>query len=275
MKNTQEIKETALAAADIIRERAPGFTATKAIVLGSGLGPLVEALRDAVAISYSDLPGFPRPSVEGHAGTLHLGTLGGQAVFMMQGRSHYYESGRPDGMKTALLALRELGVKTLFLTNAAGSLLEETGPGELILIKDHINYSGLNPLIGESGSERFIDMTTAYDETIRSGLKRSAFELDIPLTEGVYMWFSGPSFETPAEINMARVLGADAVGMSTVPEVIYGRFLGMKIAGVSIVTNYAAGMNDEPLSHEQTMDNADRAAQNFQRILIQYLESLS
>ncbi|ANL44988.1 purine nucleoside phosphorylase [Rhizobium phaseoli] len=226
------------------------------IVLGSGLGSLVDQLDGAVRIPYRDLPGFPVSAVSGHAGDVVAGRLGGVPVIMLSGRVHYYEKGDANAMRLPLEVLKALGVEALILTNSAGSLREDMPPGSVMQITDHINYSGMNPLIGEESDHRFVGMTNAYDTDLAAAMRKAAAKLKIELAQGVYMWFSGPSFETPAEIRMARILGADAVGMSTVPEVIIARMLGLRVAAASVITNYGAGMTGNELSHEETKDMA-------------------
>jgi len=245
-----------------------------ALVLGSGLGAVSEAVTQRKAFDYADLPGFPQPSVAGHGGRLVLGRLAGCPVAVMEGRAHYYESGQADGMNLALATLKELGCRRLVLTNAAGSLRDDVGPGRLLLLRDHINLVGVSPLFGLRGNERFVDLVEAYDPAARRRLLEHSRRLDIKLAEGVYVWFCGPHFETPAEIRAARVLGGDAVGMSTVPEVIAARFLGLKVTALSMITNLAAGMSAEPLSHEQTMRHATAAAGDMTRLLTAFLEDL-
>jgi len=262
--------------ARIIRERGGRFGApTVAIVLGSGLGAVADAMREAVTIPYGDLPGFPRPRVRGHAGCLRLGWLGDRNVAVMQGRAHYYETGDVAAMKAPLCILATLGCRAVILTNSAGSLKPEAGPGSLMMITDHINFAGANPLIGEPGEKRFVDMSEAYDGQLRAHLRATADRLAIPLHEGVYMWFSGPSFETPAEIRAARTLGADVVGMSTVPEVLLARWLGLRVAAISIIANPAAGMGERPLSHETSVAEAARAADGLVCLLTGLLEDCS
>jgi purine-nucleoside phosphorylase len=238
-----------------------------AIVLGSGLGPFAEEAGGAISIPYADIPGFPVPGVEGHSGRLVVGDIEGRRVALFQGRGHYYEHGRADAMRVAIDALRALGGETLLLTNAAGGLNKEWLPPALVAIRDHINFAGANPLIGYSGPDRFVPLTQAYDLGLISELHEAARASDIELFEGVYMWFSGPSFETPAEIRAARVLGADLVGMSTVPEVILARRAGLRCAAVSVVTNYAAGLGGGDPSHEETQAVAAKAAASFKRLL--------
>lgn len=226
------------------------------MVLGSGLGGLVDEVRDAVRVPYTDLPYFPVSGVSGHAGEVVAGLLGGKPVMMLSGRIHYYEQGNPAAMRPLLEVLKGVGVTSLVLTNSAGSLREEIPPGSVMLIGDHINFSGTNPLFGEPTDRRFVGLTEAYDVKMRKVFEQAAKKAGIDLKTGVYMWFSGPSFETPAEIRMARIMGADAVGMSTVPEVILARFLGMRVAACSVITNFAAGMTGAELSHDETKDMA-------------------
>ncbi|RCS24825.1 purine-nucleoside phosphorylase [Phyllobacterium salinisoli] len=238
-----------------------------AVVLGSGLGPLVDVVEDALRFSYADLPGFPVSGVSGHAGELVAGRLSGKPVLILSGRAHYYEEGNAAAMRPALETLKSLGIETLILTNAAGSVREDLAPGSVMLIDDHINYSGLNPLIGELSDERFVGMTAAYDAGLKQAFEDAAAKAGETLPRGVYMWFSGPSFETPAEIRMARALGADAVGMSTVPEVILARFLGLRVAACSVITNLGAGMTGGELSHQETKDMAPIGGRRLQAIL--------
>ena len=245
-----------------------------AIVLGSGLGPLAEAVADPVSLAYADLPGFPAAGVGGHTGSLVLGHLAGRPVAILKGRAHVYETGNPAAMAGALDALAELGCETLILTNAAGSLRTDVGPGEVVLIVDHINLTGLNPLTGDGGDDRFVDMSRAYDRDLADLFRSAAEGLAIDLHEGVYMWFPGPSFETPAEIRAARVLGADVVGMSTVPEVILARRRGMRVVALSNITNLGTGLSPEPLSHAQTLTRAEVGAGKIQRLLTEVVGTL-
>ncbi|AAK85952.1 purine nucleoside phosphorylase [Agrobacterium tumefaciens] len=252
---------------DILVERLNGLMPRVAIVLGSGLGSLVEEVSDPIRVPYANLPGFPTSGVSGHAGELVAGYLGGEPVMMLSGRVHYYEKGDPAAMRAVIEALAGLGVQSLILTNSAGSVRQDMPPGSVMQITDHINYSGMNPLIGEESDRRFVGMTTAYDPDLMLAMRNAAIRATVPLFGGVYMWFSGPSFETPAEIRMARVLGADAVGMSTVPEVILARFFGMRVAAASVITNYGAGMTGAELSHEETKDMAPVGGKRLAAIL--------
>ncbi|MBL4596805.1 MAG: purine-nucleoside phosphorylase [Robiginitomaculum sp.] len=234
-----------------------------AIVLGSGLGGLVDLVENKVVIPYADIPGFPISSVASHAGELVLGQIAGAEVVLMAGRIHYYEAGDPAAMMVPLEVLWELGCRVLLLTNAAGSLHEDVPPASASLITDHINFSGLNPLIGDHRPPQFIDLGKAYDRQICDRIRLAAKTSGAELHEGVYVWISGPSFETPAEINMVRKLGGDLVGMSTVPEVILARKQGFRVGAISLVTNYGSGMRDEVLSHEHTMREAARGSKNM------------
>ncbi|MEZ2130230.1 MULTISPECIES: purine-nucleoside phosphorylase [unclassified Sinorhizobium] len=241
---------------DLLVERLGALAPRYGIVLGSGLGSLVDELSEPVRIAYAELPGFPVSAVSGHAGEVVAGHLGDVPVIMLSGRAHYYEKGAAGAMRVPIEAMKDLGVESLILTNSAGSLREEVPPGSVMQITDHINFSGTNPLIGEEGDKRFVGMTSAYDTDLIMRMRKAAEKVDIKLPHGVYMWFSGPSFETPAEIRMARILGADAVGMSTVPEVILARQFGLRVAAASVITNYGAGMTGAELSHEETKDMA-------------------
>lgn len=253
-------------------ERLGGRVPKLAIVLGSGLGDLSAAVGDAIRIPYRDLPGFPVGGVSGHAAEVVAGRIGRSQVLMLSGRSHYYEKGDAAAMRPALEALAGIGVTSLVLTNAAGSLVETMAPGSVMLIEDHINYAGANPLIGEEGDRRFVGMTAAYDARLRAALEKAAERTATPIHKGVYVWFSGPSFETPAEIRMARGFGAHAVGMSTVPEVILARFLGLRVAACSVITNYAAGMTGAELSHDETRDMAPVGGRRLAAIVKAMLE---
>ena len=250
-----------------LRERGLESLPPLGIVLGSGLGPFADEAVGGVSAAYSELPGFPVPSVEGHAGRLVVGEIEGRRVALFQGRSHYYERGDAGVMRVAIDAFKSLGGETLLLTNAAGGLRPEWAPPALVAVTDHINFSGAKPLIGHAGADRFVPLTRAYDPELIETLRCAAGEANVALHEGVYLWFSGPSFETPAEIRAARTLGADLVGMSTVPEVILARRAGLRVAAVSVVTNFAAGLSGGDPSHEETQEVARRAADAFKRLL--------
>ncbi len=247
-----------------------------AIVLGSGLGPLADEASEATAIPYADIPGFPMPTVAGHAGRLVVGQIEGKRVALFQGRGHYYERGDANAMRVAIETFRRLGGERLILTNAAGGLNMEWAPPSLVAITDHINFAGANPLIGGPGGDRrFVPLTEAYDKSLRAKLHEAARAENVELHDGVYMWFSGPSFETPAEIRAARILGADLVGMSTVPEVILARFFGLRCAAVSVVTNYAAGLSGGDPSHEETQEYARLASDRFRRLLRAFIREVA
>ncbi|SDE28990.1 purine-nucleoside phosphorylase [Rhodobacter capsulatus] len=258
--------------ADLIRARAGAEPPTLGLILGSGLGHIAEEV-EGIFIDYAELPGFPHAGVSGHNPKLVIGQLEGVRVAVLGGRVHYYEHGNPAEMRLPLEILRDLGCSEVLLTNAAGSLRDDIGPGDLMALCDHINFAGVNPLIGEPTEARFVPMTEAYDPQLRAALQTAATAEGIALPEGVYCWFSGPSFETPAEIRAAKILGADAVGMSTVPEVILARFLGLRVAAVSIVTNMGAGLSSEAISHDHTKAMAPLGAAKFERILRRFLRS--
>lgn len=266
------MSRNAEALADRIRARAGAAPVAMGLILGSGLGHLAGAV-EGTAIPYAELEGFPHAGVSGHTPQLVVGDLEGVRVAVFGGRAHYYESGRADVMRLPLEVLKALGAGHLIATNAAGSLRADIPPGGLMLLSDHINFAGANPLIGEKTDSRFVPLTEAHDPGMRADLKAAAEAEGIALPEGVYAWFSGPSFETPAEIRAIRTLGADAVGMSTVPEVILARFLGLKVAAISTITNMGAGMADEEISHEQTKAIAPQGAAKLEKILRRYLRS--
>ena len=257
----------------VIRSRAPAFTPRVGIVLGSGLGGYADQAEPVATIPYAELPGFPLPGVAGHSGKLVLGRIGGTPVALLSGRAHYYEHGRADVMKVAVRTLAALGCTMLILTNSAGSLRREVEPGSVMLITDHINFTGQSPLFGETGKERFVNMVGAYDAAGAARLTAIAAATGVTLHTGTYMWFSGPQFETPAEIRAAVALGADAVGMSTVPEVILARHAGLAVVALSAITNLGAGMSDEALSHDHTLRMAAIAAEKISRLLNAFLES--
>ena len=258
---------------EVIAARAPGFRPKVAVVLGSGLGGFAEEVTAIATIPYGELPGFPVTGVSSHAGQLVLGHVGPTPVAVLQGRVHYYEHGRADEMKGAIRAMAALGCETLLQTNAAGSLRLDMPPGSPMVISDHINFTGVNPLFSEpSGDGRFVDMVDAYDPKLVEQMLAVARANNIICHDGVYVWFCGPSFETPAEIRAARTLGADAVGMSTVPETILARQAGMKVVAVSLMTNFAAGLTHDKIGHEQTLAVARDAAGKVQRLLRLFLE---
>jgi purine-nucleoside phosphorylase len=258
-----------------IRNLAGDTPITAALILGSGLSALADELRDKVAIPYADLDGFPSGgAVSGHGRELLIGTMGSKRLAILTGREHYYEHGNAAAMRPALEVLAELGATTLLLTNSAGSLDAEVQPGSLMLIADHINYAGMNPLIGEPTDRRFVNMVDAYDPELRRRSHEIASGLGIALKDGVYLWYSGPSFETVAEIRMAITLGANAVGMSTAPEVILARMLGLRVWACSSITNMGAGLSDEKISHEHTKTMAVQGAEKLRRLIPALVEAL-
>lgn len=240
------------------------------VVLGTGLGPVADLVQNPVIIPYAHIIGFPKGNVSGHSARVVAGTIGTSRVFMMQGRAHYYEHGDPAIMRYPIEAMAALGIKNLILTNAAGSLLEDVPPGSLSLIADHINLSGINPLIGLSDDSRFVPMVDAYAPHLRAGLMDAAREARLSLTEGIYQWFPGPSFETPADIRASKMLGATLVGMSTVPEVILARRIGLHVAALSMVTNYGAGLFGGAPSHTETKTVAAEGGMRMKALLAQF-----
>jgi len=259
-------------AASVIRSRIGDKPVDVGLVLGTGLGAIADHITSPIAFSYDDLPGFAHPLVGGHEAEFVVGTIGTACVAVMKGRVHHYETGNSAAMRVPLETLSLLGANAVVLTNAAGSTRPELKPGSLVAIRDHINLTGQNPLIGETGDARFVDLSAAYDPVLRERFARAAAESGRRISEGVYMWRSGPSFETPAEVQVVRMLGADLVGMSTVPEVIIARHLGMRVLAVSMVTNFAAGLNAEPLSHAQTMRAAAASIVPLTRVLVKLFE---
>ncbi|MDP4004608.1 purine-nucleoside phosphorylase [Methylobacterium sp. NEAU K] len=256
--------------------RAAGFAGAYAcaLVTGTGLGGIAAGIEDRVSVDYGQIPGFPGAGVSGHGGRLHRGRIAGRPVLVFEGRAHAYERGDAAAMRVPLACAHGLGATRLLLTNASGSLRLETGPGSLVLLADHINLSGLNPLIGEASDARFVPMTDAYDPALRARLRAAAGACGMRLGEGVYAWFSGPSFETPAEVRMAGLLGADLVGMSTAPEVILARFLGLPVAAISVVTNLAAGVAGGAPHHAETKAVAARAAEDLGRLVRAFVAGL-
>jgi len=269
---------TPFEAADIIRARKPGFAPRVAMILGSGLGVLAEQMQDAVAIGFDELPGFPISTVHGHAGELILGTLAGVEVVCMKGRGHFYEGYGMGVMTSAVRTLKLLGCEMLFVTNAAGSLRADVDAGSLVAITDHINWLPGTPMIGpndERFGPRFFSMANAYDSDIRDLVKATAASKNITLHEGVFIAYPGPNFETAAEIRAMARLGADTVGMSVVPEVVSARHCGLKVTGVSVITNLAEGMSPFPLSHEQTLKYAAIGAKDLVVLILAFLENVA
>ncbi len=243
---------------------------TLALMLGSGLGSLADQAENAVEISYSDIDGFPVPSVAGHDGKMVFGTLNGRDVLFLKGRVHAYETSDFTAYKNLIRTVKALGIETLFTTSASGSLHTDMPPGSIMMIADHINFMGINPMLGQNDDDigpRFPDMGDAWGRDLREKIISTAKDQGINLHQGVYMAFRGPCFETPAEIKMARTLGGDAVGMSAVPENIIANHCGLKVAGCAVITNLGAGMLDEKLSHDHTLAGAKLAYDNLVKLI--------
>jgi xanthosine phosphorylase len=257
-------------AVSVIRAKSDGREPLVALVLGSGLGAIADRLIDRVDIGYGELPGFLRPSVQGHAGRLVLGTLAGVPLACLSGRAHLYEGIDARPVNTLVRTLKGIGCRALVLTNAAGSLRPEVGPGSIVLIEDHINLQGTNPLVGPNDDRvgpRFVDLTEVYSRRLREVIAAASARTGVELARGVYLATLGPTFETPAEIRAHRALGADLVGMSTVPEAISARHAGLEVAALSIVTNLAAGLADAPLTHAETLAHSAAAADRVGALL--------
>jgi purine-nucleoside phosphorylase len=258
-------------AAEYINKKTNGLKIYAGLVLGSGLGDLAEEIENKIIIPYKEIPNFPVSTVQGHAGRLVIGKLEGKVVLCMQGRFHFYEGWGMDQVVFPVQVMRVLGIERLIVTNAAGCVNKEWKPGDLMLITDHIKITtAQNPLRGPNEDElgvRFFDMSRAYDPDLADVARKVAKEQGIELREGVYMYFSGPSFETPADIRAARVLGADAAGMSTVPEVIAAAHCGLKTLGISCMTNMAAGILDQPLNHQEVMETGIRVKKQFSALI--------
>ena len=269
--------EQVMECADYIKSRYSGPPPKIALVLGSGLNHMAEALEDATTIPYAELPHFPKPTVEGHSGYLHLGIFAGQPVAFLQGRVHGYEGQSEQNLAFPTRTMWALGAEIMFLTNAAGSLIPEAGPGNLMLITDHINLSGMNPTVGpndERFGPRFYDMTYGWDHVLSDKVRASAQALDIKLYEGVYVGVKGPNFETPAEIRFFQQIGGGSVGMSTVSEALTANHCGMKVVGISTMTNYGAGISPDKLNHEEVMEYGQIAAVNLGKLIHHFLENL-
>lgn len=254
-----------------------GFVPEIALILGSGLGDMAEEAENKTIIDYRDIPNFPVSTVQGHKGRLVFGTIEGKRVVFMQGRFHYYEGYKMEDVVFPVWVFKALGVKKLVVTNAAGGVNTDYKPGDLMLIKDHINYTNNNPLIGPNIEEfgpRFPDMSEAYSRELQEVVKACATHNGISMREGTYIFLTGPSYETPAEIKAFRILGADAVGMSTVPEVVAANHCGIKPVGISCITNMAAGILDQPLNHREVMETADRVKESFTKLIKSVIENI-
>lgn len=281
MTNDMPASQTLLAISHVRQQIAVvdgSFRPRLGLILGSGLGGIADAIQPLVTIPYQAIPGFPRPTVAGHDGSLVLGWLGGLPIACLRGRVHGYEGKGFADLATAIRTLKGIGCDTLFLTCAAGSLNAEVGAGQLLMISDHLNLMGSNPLIGPndpSVGPRFPGLLDAWDPALRQRLAGVAKGINLSVVEGVYAAVTGPSFETPAEVRMLARLGADAVGMSTVPECILARHCGLRVGGIAVITNLAVGLGDGPVDHEQTLRAAGAAADDLQRLLVALCADLS
>ena len=259
-----------------IQEQTNGFKPEIAVILGSGLGELADKFCD-YAISYNDVPNFLKSNVKGHKGRLVFAQINGKKVVMMQGRNHFYEGHKMSEITFPIKVFKALGIKTIILTNAAGAINETFRPADFMIITDHINNMGTNPLIGkndDSLGERFPDMSEIYNRDLIELAEKCADKLGIDIQKGVYWANSGPSYETPAEISMMRLLGADAVGMSTVPEAIVANYCGLKILGISCITNSASSNSGKKLSHEEVIEAADKAKIKFKSLILEIIKNL-
>ncbi len=259
-----------------IREKIGGFIPEIGIILGSGLGELADEYSQ-ISIPYNEIPGFIKSNVQGHKGRLVFAEISGKKVVMMQGRNHFYEGHSMQEITYPVRVMKKLGVKTLILTNAAGAVNETFIPSDLMIIKDHINCMGSNPLIGPNDSEfgeRFPDMSEVYKKNLIAIAKKSASDLGIDIKEGVYLANIGPCYETPAEINMARLLGADAVGMSTVPEAIVANYCGLNVIGISCISNIASAHDRDKLSHSEVIDTTNKSKEKFKALIVKMLSNL-
>jgi purine-nucleoside phosphorylase len=267
--------EAVARSADLIRRRIGDPLPALALLLGSGWDAAAGAIREPLELRYADLPAFPALGVGGHQGLLRVGTLGGRRVAVLLGRQHAYETGAVDAMAGPIRTLAALGVKVLLQTNAAGGIAPGMKPGDLMLLSDHLNLVQRSPLVREGGESRFVDMAGAYDPALRATARAAARTLGLELHEGVYAWVMGPQFETPAEIRMLRTLGADAVGMSTVPETILARHAGLRVLALSMITNLACGLSDERLSHAHTLATAARGSVAAARLVETVVDAMS
>ena len=274
---TADVSNLVDQAVEAIRKSVPGFKPRMAMVAGSGLGALADLIESPQSISYADIPGFPKPGVHGHRGQLVVGNLGPVPVACMQGRVHIYEGPESFRLKVMIRTMKELGCEILFLTNAAGSLILDMGPGSLVMIDDHINFMGTNPLVGANDDRwgpRFVDLEECWDPDLRAHLLSSSEAVGVPLHRGVYAGWMGPAFETPAEIRMVKRLGADIVGMSTVPDNIVARHCGLRCVGVSVITNFGCGLSPQKLSHDLTLAEAEKGAVGLAKIVRNFVTKL-
>ena len=261
---------------DFINEKTNNFNPEIGVILGSGLGDFADKL-DSISVPYSEIPGFKKSTVQGHAGRLVFAQYKGKRVVFMKGRYHFYEGNSMQTVVYPVKVMKKLGVKTLIVTNAAGAVNKDFNPADLMIITDHINFLGTNPLIGENDDTlgtRFPDMSEVYKKDLIEKAEACAKELGINIRKGVYIASTGPSYETPTEVKMMRMLGADAVGMSTVPEAIVANYCGIKVLGISCLTNYASGITQTPLTHKEVIESANEAKEKFQALLAKVLETV-
>lgn len=259
-----------------IEEKINGFKPEIGIILGSGLGDFADNF-ESIVISYNDIPGFEKSAVQGHKGQLVFANVNGKNVVMMQGRYHFYEGYSMQTVTFPVKVMKKLGVSTLIVTNAAGAVTSTFTPGDLMFITDHINFMGTNPLIGKNDDTlgtRFPDMSNVYSKTLIEKAENIAKELGISYQKGVYVATTGPSYETPAEVKMFNILGGNAVGMSTVPETIIANYSGLKVLGISCLTNYAAGVSETPLNHQEVIDTANKVKENFKNLLAEIIRNI-
>ncbi|MCR5261850.1 MAG: purine-nucleoside phosphorylase [Candidatus Gastranaerophilales bacterium] len=263
-------------AINFINEKTNNFKPVTGIILGSGLGDFADEF-EAIRVPYSDIPGFQKSHVAGHKGLLVFAEVAGKPVVMMQGRYHFYEGHSMQTVTYPVKVMKKLGVQNLIITNAAGLLHKEFEPGDLMLIADHINFMGTNPLIGMNDNDlgpRFPDQSDVFTKTLREKAKAVAKSINLEVKEGVYCALTGPTYETPAEVKMVRNFGADAVGMSTVPEAIVANWCGMNVLGISCLTNFACGVIDQPLSHQEVIETADRIKESFKKYLYELVKAI-
>ena len=262
---------------DYIDQYTDGFKPEIGIILGSGLGDLADEYRE-FAIDYEKIPGFTKSTIEGHNGQLVFSLIGNKSVVMMQGRNHYYEGYTMQEITYPIKVMKKLGVKTIIITNAAGAINKSFRPGDLMVITDHINNMGTNPLIGvndEDFGTRFPDMSQVYDKNLIKLTDLIGKELNIPIKHGVYIASTGPSYETPAEINAARTMGADAAGMSTVPEAIVANYCGIRVLGISCISNYASGVSSKKLSHDEVIDTTSKTKTKFKQLVLSLIKNIN
>ncbi len=264
---THAFEAAVAASAEHIRDLCAGQVPELALLLGTGWQAVADLVDTRACSTYAELPAFPRLGVDGHAGRVQVGSLGDRQVLVLSGREHAYEHGRVDAMRGVIQTLAVLGIKALVQTNAAGSLSASMTPGSIMLIEDHLNLVQASPLVGLADNRRFVHMANAYDADLRAQARRAAANAGLTLHEGVYAWMLGPQFETPAEIRMLQGLGAQAVGMSTVPETLLARHAGLRVLGLSILTNMGCGLSDEALSHAHTLARAEAAADVASRLI--------